>query len=240
MRDLMEKKKSVLDAFFSQNITKEEMRMMNEKYDADISLTAERITAAKKKQSISYSCSDIKTDVRKSVESIVNCSERQDNFYGSLLDKMVVYGDDRVEVSLNLLPTKWIYVIDSLKDIQKRTGGGREASFKYSRGGKEAHCDCSGGVVHCGPSVPMSYPQCAMGEECFDLCGVANAESGKKANVQKANFLKQIQIYEKCSRYDSQKQYGSQNQCDFILSDKPQYEVDILLAIPCGIGGDNR
>ncbi|KJS21600.1 MAG: hypothetical protein VR72_09680 [Clostridiaceae bacterium BRH_c20a] len=73
-----------------------------------------------------------------------------------------------------------------------------------------------------------------MGGEGFDLCGVAGAESGKTANVQKANFLKQIQIYEKCSRY------GMQNQSDFILSDKPQYEVDILLAIPYGKGGEDR
>jgi len=73
-----------------------------------------------------------------------------------------------------------------------------------------------------------------MDEESFDLCGVANAESGKTANVQNVNFLKHIRIYEKCNRY------GSQNQCDFILSDKPQYEVDILLAIPCGKGGEDR
>lgn len=146
MKDSTEKKKSVLDAFFSKNITKEEMRMMNEKYDADISLTADKISAANKKRSLSYSCPDIKADVRKSVDSIVNCKEQQDSFYGSLLDKMVVYGDDRVEVSLNLLPTKWMYVIESLKDIQKRTGRGENAS-----------CDYSVGSVHCDPSVPISF-----------------------------------------------------------------------------------
>ena len=135
MQELTEKKKSVLDAFFSHNITKDEMRMMNEKYDDDISHTANKISAATKKQRLYYLCSDIKRDVRNSVESIVNCKEQQDNFYGSLLDKMVVYGDYRVEVSLNLLPTKWIYVIESLKDIQRRTGG----------------------VVHCDPSVPTSF-----------------------------------------------------------------------------------
>lgn len=135
MQELTEKKKSVLDAFFSQNITKEEMRMMNEKYDADISLTADRITDAKKKQSLSYSCSDIKADVKKSIDSIVNCTEQQDSFYGGLLDKMVVYGNDRVEVSLNLLPTKWTYVIESLKDIQKRTGR-VEIAQKHTGGGE--------------------------------------------------------------------------------------------------------
>ena len=73
-----------------------------------------------------------------------------------------------------------------------------------------------------------------MDEESFDLCGVADVESGNKANVQKVNFLKHILIYERCSRY------GMQSQSDFILSDKPQYEVDILLAIPCVKGGDDR
>ena len=82
--------------------------------------------------------------------------------------------------------------------------------------------------------MPMSYPQCATGEERLDSCGAAVADSGKTANVQKANFLKHIRIYEKCSRY------RSKNQCDFILSDKPRYEVDILLAFPCGKGGDDR
>ena len=106
----------------------------------------DKIDAVKKKQSLSYSCSDIKTDVRKSVENIVNCSVKQDNFYGSLLDKMVVYDDNRVEVSLNLLPTKWMYVIESLKDIQKRTGERKNAS-----------CDDGRRVVHCNPSVPMSF-----------------------------------------------------------------------------------
>lgn len=80
----------------------------------------------------------------------------------------------------------------------------------------------------------MSCLQCTTGEERLDLGGVEDAESGKKANVQKKNLLKHIRIFEKCSRY------GSQNQSDFILSDKPQYEVDILLAIPCGKGGDDR
>jgi len=112
MQDLTEKKKSVLDAFFSQNITKEDMRMMNEKYDADILLTVDKISVAKKTQSISYSYSDIKADVRKTVESIINGTEKQDYFYSSLLDKMVVYSDNQIEVSLNLLPTKWVYVIE--------------------------------------------------------------------------------------------------------------------------------
>jgi hypothetical protein len=65
-----------------------------------------------------------------------------------------------------------------------------------------------------------------MDEGRLDLCGVSDAERGKKANVQSANFLKHIRIFEKYGRY------GIQSHSNFILSDKPQYEVDILLAVP--------
>lgn len=122
------------------------------------------------------------------------------------------------------------------ENIRSRMRGG-ESDQKRAVRGESVSNDYSGEAVHsvhCDPSVPISCLQCATGGESFDLCGVADAESGKTAKVQNANFLKHIRIFEKCSRY------SMQNQSDFILSDKPQYEVDILLAIPCGKGGDNR
>ncbi|HOJ10070.1 MAG TPA: hypothetical protein PK733_05695 [Clostridiales bacterium] len=56
--------------------------------------------------------------------------------------------------------------------------------------------------------------------ESLDLCRVNGLEKCQKANVQNLNFLKHISIFEKCSCY------SSQNQCDFIISDKPQYESE--------------
>ena len=78
--------------------------------------------------------------------------------------------------------------------------------------------------------MPESYPQCTIGEKSLILSGFSDSKNSKTANVQSENFLKHIRIFEKCSRY------VSQNQCDFTVSDKPQYEVDILLAIPAGKG----
>lgn len=119
--ELLEKKQSVLDAFFSQTITKEEMKMMNSKYDAQLAKLDDQISAIKKKQSLSYSPGDIKQDITEKVRNIVSGKTAADNFYGRLLNHLTVYDDDTVTVELNLLPTKWRYIIESLKNIQKRT-----------------------------------------------------------------------------------------------------------------------
>jgi hypothetical protein len=60
---------------------------------------------------------------------------------------------------------------------------------------------------------------------------LAGIQNGKTANVQNPNFLKHISIYERFQRF------GSVNEGAFIKTDKPQYEVDILLAIPDVKGG---
>jgi DNA invertase Pin-like site-specific DNA recombinase len=121
MKSITEKKKIVLDAFFSQNITKEEMRMMNEKYDIEIAELTDKINAARKKQNLVYSCDDIKKDVEKKVSSIVNSKTVTENLYGNLLRQITVFGDEKIEVELHLLPAKWQFIVESLKEIEKRT-----------------------------------------------------------------------------------------------------------------------
>ena len=54
MNSTTERKKSVLDAFFAQSITKDEMRMMNEKYDSDIADLNDKIEATREKEILSY------------------------------------------------------------------------------------------------------------------------------------------------------------------------------------------
>jgi site-specific DNA recombinase len=120
MNSITEKKKSVLDAFFSQSITKEEMRMMNVKYDIEITELTDKINAARKKQNLVYSCDDIKKDIEKKVSNIVNGKTATGNFYGNLLRQITVFGNEKIEVELHLLPTKWQFITQSLKEIEKR------------------------------------------------------------------------------------------------------------------------
>ncbi|WMJ22949.1 recombinase family protein [Paludicola sp. MB14-C6] len=119
LETIIQKKKSVLDAFFSQSITKEEMRMMTEQYDSDITELTNKLNMAKQKQGLEYSCDDMKTDIAKKVEDIVYGKTDCENFYGNLLDTITVFSDQKIQVTLNLLPTKWTYVVESLKQFEK-------------------------------------------------------------------------------------------------------------------------
>ncbi len=109
--DLKEKKAAVLDAFFSKQITKEEMRQMCERYDAQLQEVTGKMDAAKQKQKLVYSREDIKKDVKEKIKNILTGADKaSEDFYGLLLNKMTVYPDDTIEVALNLLPTKWVFI----------------------------------------------------------------------------------------------------------------------------------
>ena len=173
MDSITEKKKTVLDSFFAKSITKDEMRMMNKKYDGEIAELNEKIEVAIKKQNLFYSKTDIKKDVEKKVTGIVNGKTATDNFYGNFVKKITVFKDEKIEVELNLLPTKWYYIVENLKEIEKRT---KTAKKPINKGIAEGvvHCEydvspknsisqtcintgLGGGECHCDNDVPISF-----------------------------------------------------------------------------------
>ena len=108
----MKKKEAVLDAFFSGNITKDEMRMMNERYDKELAGLNSRMDVVKARQRVVYETSTLRDDVRKQVTSIISGDLGSEIFLKNVLDHMVVFQDKRIEVCLNLLPHKWIFVLE--------------------------------------------------------------------------------------------------------------------------------
>ncbi len=124
MEQLMEKKQNVLDEFFSRNITKEEMRMMNERYDKQLGGLQERLDAVKARERVQYDTGSLKEDVRKQVTDMVSGLTESEIFYKNILDQMVVYSEGRVEVKLNLLPQKWTFVLQKLSDLSKKAESG--------------------------------------------------------------------------------------------------------------------
>lgn len=121
MEQIIDKKQNVLDSFFSKNITKEDMRMMNERYDKQIGELQERLQAVKAREQIHYETGTLKNDVRKQVTDMVSGLTESEIFYKNVLDQMVVYPDQRVEVKLNLLPQKWIFVLEKLSDLKNQS-----------------------------------------------------------------------------------------------------------------------
>ena len=117
---IMKKKEAVLDAFFSRSITKDEMRMMNERYDKELAGLNSRMDAVKARQRIVYETSTLQDDVRKQVASIISGNQGSEVFLKNVLDHMVIFPDKRIEVRLNFLPHKWSFVLEQLKNLKKQ------------------------------------------------------------------------------------------------------------------------
>ena len=123
MEQLAKKKEDVLDAFFSQSITKEEMRIMSERYDKQMAGLQTRLDAVRKKEKLHYDTGQLRADVRKQVNAILSGDTDSEIFYKNILDHMVVYKDCHVEVRLNLLPMKWVFVLERLSRSKGEISG---------------------------------------------------------------------------------------------------------------------
>ena len=122
IQQLTQKKESILDAFFSKDITKEDMRLMNERYDRQMAELQIGLQAAREREQLTYETSALKADVKAHISELVS-REVGESFYMSILDIMTVYPERRVELRLNLLPQKWRFVLDSIADTRRRNSG---------------------------------------------------------------------------------------------------------------------
>lgn len=118
INQLKQKKADVLDAFFSKEITKEEMQMVNRRYDGELEELQRRLKAARERESITYEKEQLEKDVGRRVADLVNCRADSEVLYKNVLDHMVVRKEQKVEVYLNLLPQKWTFVLEKLSKEQ--------------------------------------------------------------------------------------------------------------------------
>ena len=115
---LKQKKADVLDAFFSKQITKEEMHLVNQRYDGELEDLQRRLEGVRERESITYKEDQLEKDVGRQVADIVNCRADSEVLYKNVLDHMVVHKDRKIEIFLNLLPQKWTFVLENLRKSQ--------------------------------------------------------------------------------------------------------------------------
>ena len=131
---IQKKMEDVLAAFFDKTITKEEMRMMNERFDRQSADLSARLHAARQRELRSYETASLKADVREYLNEFA-AAEQNEAFLRSTLGCLVVHPNRQLELQLNLLPQKWRFVLDSMADL---------------------HCRSDKNGCHYDPSVPMS------------------------------------------------------------------------------------
>lgn len=112
------KKQRALEEFFDRTITKADFQFMNERCDRKIAQIQEQIVVIEKRRKLDTQTTGVKKDVREAIKSIVKGERDSDDFYGRLLHHMTLHSDGKVEVSLNLLPARWHFVLDGLAEYE--------------------------------------------------------------------------------------------------------------------------
>lgn len=112
---ITKKKQDVLDAFFSKEITKEDMACLKERYNGQLEVLSRQLEAEKANIHINGDETDERDAVRKQAADILSGKVESEVFYQCILDHMVVYQDGKIEVELNHLPQKWIFIFEKLK-----------------------------------------------------------------------------------------------------------------------------
>ena len=131
---LKQKKADVLDAFFSKQITKEEMHLVNQRYDGELEDLQRRLEGVRERESITYEEDQLEKDVGRQVADIVNCRADSEVLYKNVLDHMVVHKDRKIEIFLNLLPQKWTFVLENLRKSQNDPPVPMSVSSPFSSG----------------------------------------------------------------------------------------------------------
>lgn len=116
-----------MDTYFSGQISIEEMRMMCDKYDNDLAELQERLKAVNEKEKAGDTTSQRQDEIKKQLADIISCNPNSFVFAQNVLDKMVVYQDNHVDLTLNNLPQKWIFDLTLQRKNAKEKGETRKA-----------------------------------------------------------------------------------------------------------------
>lgn len=122
LEKLQKRSDTILDRFLDQTIGKADFQRARSRCEAEITQTQERIEAIRQRQKLDTDTKMLKPDIRAAITDIVSGQTTDDSFYGRLLHHMTVYRDGRVEVVLNLLPARWVYVLDGLEKYRAKLG----------------------------------------------------------------------------------------------------------------------
>lgn len=132
LEKLQKRSDAILDRFLDQTIGKADFQRARSRCEAEITQTQEKIEAIRQRQKLDTDTKMLKPDIRAAITGIVSGQTADDSFYGRLLHHMTVYRDGRVEVALNLLPAKWVYVLNGLEKYRDKIGGHDASSVPMS------------------------------------------------------------------------------------------------------------
>ena len=98
------KKEAVMDSYFSQEITKEDMQVMKKKYDHQLECLHQRLIIAHQRHQEQRDSNSLRFLIRSEVTAILNMETESEVFCKTMLDSLTVFKDRHMELRLNGLP----------------------------------------------------------------------------------------------------------------------------------------
>ena len=107
---IQQKKEAVLDSYFSEEITKEEMQAMKRNYDSQLEELRQRQREAKLPPCEKQDVKTLRATIQVEVSSILNGEIESEVFYKTMLDTLTVFQDRHMELRLHHLPQVFYFL----------------------------------------------------------------------------------------------------------------------------------
>ncbi len=111
IQKIQTKKESVMDLYFSGDIVKEDMLSMKKQYEIQQDAFHERLKRAMKDQNTGNDTLKRKEEISKIITAVLSGETKSDILYKILLDRLTVFKDNHLELSLLHLPMVFHFVI---------------------------------------------------------------------------------------------------------------------------------
>lgn len=98
-----QKKEAVMDAYFSQEISKEDMVSFTEKYEQQLTALRKRLEKAQQRKDSKQDSAALRAQIKLEVCSILNGEIDSEVFYKTMLQSLIVFKDRHIELRLNWL-----------------------------------------------------------------------------------------------------------------------------------------
>lgn len=114
IRRIKKKKAAVLDAYFSQTISKDEMQMMNAQYEKQLTELSQKRANRKEQAQADIQAEQLRDRIEEATADLISGKTESEVFLKSVLEKIVVYKNHQVELQLNLLPQRWEFLMQKV------------------------------------------------------------------------------------------------------------------------------
>ena len=101
---VQQKKESVMDSYFSGEITKEDMQAINRKYDGQMEDLRRQKKEAELRRYENRDSKELRTVIQAEISDILNGEIESEVFCKTMLDSLTVFKDRHMELRLHLLP----------------------------------------------------------------------------------------------------------------------------------------